>query len=100
MRHLDKYHIIHCLVVGLLALPLANVQAEEVKIPIMMQGNRQTMDLPEKGADQATVESRFGSPGKIKGPVGTPPIATWEYPGFLVYFESNIVIHSVLKPSK
>ena len=100
MRILDKFQIIRCLALALLAFPLANVQAEELKTPIMAQGDRQSMDLPKNGVDQATVESRYGSPKTVKGPVGTPPITTWEYPGFIVYFEGNTVIHTVLKPAK
>ena len=28
--------------------------------------------------------------------VGKPPISRWEYPGFVVYFEHDHVIHSVV----
>jgi hypothetical protein len=31
--------------------------------------------------------------------VGKPPISRWEYPGFIVYFESDHVIHSVVANS-
>ncbi len=100
MRHLDKHQIIRCLVVGLLTLSAVNIQAEEIKTPVMTQGDRQSMNLPKNGMDKSSVESSYGSPSHVKGPVGTPPITTWEYPGFLVYFEGNSVIHSVLKPAK
>ena len=29
--------------------------------------------------------------------VGNPPITRWEYPSFVVFFENNIVLHSVVK---
>jgi len=44
------------------------------------------------------VETRFGAPLKKTTPVGKPPISSWEYPYYNVYFESDRVIHSVLKP--
>ena len=28
-------------------------------------------------------------------PSAQPPISRWEYPGFVVYFEHNLVIHAV-----
>jgi len=31
--------------------------------------------------------------------VGKPPISRWEYPGFVVYFEHEHVIHSVVANS-
>ena len=36
-------------------------------------------------------------PGRVQPAVGDPPITTWEYTDFLVYFEYDRVIHSVSK---
>ncbi len=52
-------------------------------------------DLPAKGESQAGVESRFGAPVKQNKPVGDPPISSWEYDGFTVYFEKDRVVHTV-----
>ena len=43
------------------------------------------------------VASKFGDPVTKVPAVGKPPITRWEYPGFVVYFEQDHVIHSVVK---
>ncbi|MCC7200922.1 MAG: hypothetical protein IT483_15535 [Gammaproteobacteria bacterium] len=50
---------------------------------------------PDRGATMAQVEARFGAPLAVRGPVGQPPIARWEYAGFVVFFEHDRVLHSV-----
>ncbi len=52
---------------------------------------------PTRGMTQSSVESRFGSPVSKKAAVGDPPISSWEYQGFVVFFEYDRVIHAVLK---
>ena len=71
--------------------------AESVKIPVGEQSENQHIDKPETGATQAAVEAKYGEPISKKGPVGDPPISTWEYAEFIVYFEYDHVIHSVAK---
>lgn len=73
--------------------------AEELAIPVMKQADRATTQtLPANGQSQQTVRARLGSPTTTSGPVGTPPISSWEYPEFIVYFEGDKVIHTVMKP--
>jgi hypothetical protein len=50
---------------------------------------------PERGESKARVEARFGPPAEMAAAVGEPPISRWEYPGFTVYFEYELVIHAV-----
>lgn len=52
---------------------------------------------PASGTTQASVEANFGSPIAKKPPVGDPPISSWEYDSFIVYFEYDRVIHAVKK---
>ncbi len=52
---------------------------------------------PTRGMTQASVESKFGTPTSRDAEVGEPPISRWEYPGFVVFFEYDRVIHSVKK---
>jgi hypothetical protein len=52
-------------------------------------------DRPNRGETQARVEERFGRPTRTVAAVGEPPIARWEYPSFIVYFEFDRVIHAV-----
>ncbi|PCI22956.1 MAG: hypothetical protein COB62_00655 [Piscirickettsiaceae bacterium] len=55
---------------------------------------------PKRGQTMQQVESQFGAAIKKQGSVGAPPITRWNYDGFSVYFENNIVIHSVIKKPK
>ena len=52
---------------------------------------------PVRGTTQAQVEAKYGSPVSKKAAVGDPPISSWEYADFTVYFEYDRVIHAVLK---
>jgi hypothetical protein len=52
---------------------------------------------PTRGESKARVEARFGAPSRMVAAVGEPPISRWEYPGFTVYFEGDLVIHAVVR---
>jgi hypothetical protein len=52
---------------------------------------------PKSGTSMAAVESTFGAPTEKHAPVGDPPITRWDYPGFSVYFEHQLVLHSVVR---
>lgn len=86
----------------LLAMPLAApAQADQTRIPVMSQGGeRAAMELPRHGQTTTAVRGRFGDPVGTKGPVGQPPILQWFYPDFVVYFESDRVIHAVVRHNK
>jgi hypothetical protein len=45
------------------------------------------------------VAAKFGAPVSKIPAVGNPPISRWDYPGFVVYFEREHVIHSVVANS-
>ena len=80
--------------IGLLACgPLA--MAETLTIPLTQQGDA-SVKTPKRGAHMSAVESEFGKPPQVQGPVGTPPITRWIYPQFTVTFEKDIVIASVI----
>jgi hypothetical protein len=51
---------------------------------------------PIQGMSMATVEQQFGQPEQKITAVGQPPIARWIYTAFVVFFENNLVIHSVV----
>ncbi|WP_166265876.1 hypothetical protein [Marinobacter caseinilyticus] len=87
------------LTLGLLFFALTS-SAEQVAVPIMSQSERSNIDVPRTGQAHSAVEARFGAPKDIKGPVGTPPITQWFYDDFVVYFEGDKVIHTVLKPKR
>jgi hypothetical protein len=54
---------------------------------------------PLRGMSMQQVESRFGAPARKVPAVGKPPISRWEYPEFVVYFEYEHVVHSVVSTS-
>ena len=55
---------------------------------------------PERGMTMEQVLQTWGEPQQRIGPVGEPPISHWIYPDFVVYFESNYVLHSVVPHGK
>lgn len=54
---------------------------------------------PARGMTMNQVATKFGTPVSKIPAVGKPPISRWEYPGFIVYFEADHVIHSVVANS-
>ena len=54
-----------------------------------------TIERPGRGMAMEAAEQRFGAPATRHNAVGNPPITRWDYPGVSVFFENNLVIHSV-----
>lgn len=79
---------------------LPQAKAEQVKVPLMSQGDRESRALPDTGQTRKTVRQRFGDPVSTSGPVGDPPISQWHYDDFVVYFEYNHVIHTVARHAR
>ena len=77
----------------------ALVMAEDIKIPIGAQApESKQIARPATGTTKNKVKIQFGAPVKENTPKGNPPISTWEYAEFTVYFENDHVIYSVVKP--
>ena len=75
--------------------PLAQVaQAEELEMAKQPQSEA---NRPARGMSMQKVEAAFGAPASRVPAIGTPPITRWEYPGYVVYCENNIVLHTVIK---
>lgn len=68
--------------------------AEELTTPPAPTANEQA-HRPARGMSMERVEATFGAPSQRTPAVGEPPISRWEYPGFVVYFENQLVIHTV-----
>ncbi len=51
---------------------------------------------PTRGMTMSLVEQQFGPATEKGSAIGQPPITRWVYPEFNVFFEDNIVIHSVV----
>ena len=68
--------------------------ADVLLIEEVRQSDR--MDLPENGLSKADVRARFGEPRATTPAVGDPPISSWDYDGWSVYFEYELVLFTVL----
>lgn len=55
----------------------------------------ESANRPARGMSMEKVEAIFGAPSNRVPAIGEPPISRWEYPGFVVYFENHLVIHTV-----
>lgn len=88
---------------NLLALAMLSlsglVMADDVAMPKTDEAPQQAapLKLPPRGSTMSTVEASFGAPSQREAAVGNPPITRWEYSNFIVYFENEHVIHSVVK---
>jgi hypothetical protein len=80
----------------MLAFTWQTVYADVLLIEEVRQSER--MDLPVNGQDKATVEAKFGTPNQKQPAVGDPPISSWKYDTYSVYFEDDLVLFSVLHP--
>jgi len=59
--------------------------------------NSEGIPRPIRAMSMDEVETQFGQPLKIFDSVGSPPITRWEYENFIVHFEYQYVIDSVVK---
>lgn len=74
----------------------APIFAEDIHIPIGQQAkDAPAIDLPSTGMTKDRVKALFGTPLSETPAKGNPPISSWKYAEFEVYFENNHVIHSV-----
>lgn len=76
----------------------SNSFADEIKIPISSQGSYLgDIQRPALGQKQQQVIEIYGQPTKQYSATGTPAITRWDYENFSVYFEDDVVLHSVLR---
>ena len=88
-----------CLIGSAISANAILANAEDIKIPIGTQSpESQQLTRPLTGVAKTQVKSQFGEPQKENPAKGKPPISNWEYAEFIVYFENDHVIHSVVKP--
>ena len=76
-----------------LAAPFAQSDTVVVGDKIAVKESQAT--VPTRGMSMKTVEARFGAPKQRHAAVGKPPITRWDYDGFSVYFEKQLVLHAV-----
>lgn len=85
------------IVCGLL-LGASAAYAEVLLLDEITAARATSSERPARGTSMDSVEARFGMPTSRQPAVGDPPITRWEYPGFVVYFEYQYVIHAVATP--
>ena len=81
----------------LLAAAFGAAQADTLLLEGIQAAEATADSRPKSGATMEQVEARYGMPTEKVAPVGDPPIARWEYPGFTVFFEYDRVIHAVAR---
>jgi len=74
-------------------------KAETISVENGIAVKESDIATPARGMTMDQVSTKFGAPVSKTPPVGNPPISRWEYPGFVVYFEHEHVIHSVVANS-
>jgi hypothetical protein len=74
----------------------AAVRADLVPTPDGIAVKQADVATPARGMSMAQVAGKFGEPVNKVAAVGVPPISRWEYSGFVVYFERDHVIHTVV----
>ena len=77
------------------ALAPVPVPAETLAVDGQVALKESSVVKPQRGMTMETVEARFGQPSAKRAAVGEPPITRWDYPGFSVFFEHQIVLHAV-----
>ena len=80
----------------MLALAFQVATADVLIIDEVRQAGR--MELPENGQGKAEIEAKFGTPIEKNSAVGDPPISSWKYDKYSVYFEYDLVLYAVLHP--
>ena len=80
----------------MLTLTFQVVSADVLIIDEVRQAGR--MELPQNGQNKAAIETRYGTPVQKQSAVGDPPISSWKYNKYSVYFEYDLVLFTVLHP--
>jgi hypothetical protein len=71
--------------------------AEVITLPIGEQTRQSDLDMPVRSMNKQDVQRDYGDPQEITDAVGEPPISQWVYGDYVVYFEGNWVLYSVVK---
>ncbi|MCK4842132.1 MAG: hypothetical protein KAT04_09660 [Methylococcales bacterium] len=90
-----KMNFISIFTVTILMLSTSITLAEESFTVVPEQIMTRNINTPVRGLTMDQVKKQLGQPLKIIAAVGEPPITRWIYKDFIVYFEHNLVLHSV-----
>ena len=82
---------------GLIATGIAGLcSAETIAVDHGIAVKDPGFPTPVRGMKMSEVAAQFGNPVTKVPAIGKPPITRWEYQGFVVYFEFDHVIHTVV----
>jgi hypothetical protein len=97
--HVLQLRLLRFACIGLFSLSALAAHAEMVATDSGIAVKESAVTTPARGATMEEVTAKFGAPvSKVPG-VGNPPISRWEYSGFIVYFEFDHVVHTVIANS-
>ena len=82
------------LLICLLIIFSAATQADRLVVPGHYDTNER-MVMPKRGHSMEQVLAEFGEPERRIEAIGEPPITTWDYGDFRVYFEYQTVLHAL-----
>ena len=89
-----------------IALSLGIILAGPASADVLLMENVQSassVQTPRKGMNMHSVRNSFGNPVKEYPAVSTtgnprhPPITRWDYQDYSVFFENDLVLHSVVR---
>lgn len=78
----------------ILAFVIQAAHADVLLIEEVQQAGK--MNLPQNGQSKAIIEAKFGAPVQKLAAIGDPPIGSWKYDTYSVYFEHDLVLFTVL----
>jgi len=95
------YRFRSAILVFILGILLTGTSAADVLLMDSIQ-TAPAVDTPRAGINMDSVRATYGNPiqeyptvSENGGPL-QPPITRWDYNGYSVYFENNLVVHSVV----
>jgi hypothetical protein len=90
--------LILCIAFSLICAPafILQANAEVLKHPEQIPEVVKLADTPHRGMSSRQVLAKFGEPVTRQAAVGSPPVSSWEYGSYSVYFENDFVLHTVV----
>jgi hypothetical protein len=84
------------LIVATGALVFSSAFAQELTTPPPASTATPAPITPARGSSMDDVKAKFGAPSQEVPSIGQPPITRWDYPGYVVFFEHDKVLHTVV----
>jgi hypothetical protein len=92
-----RKHTIVAIGLALAGLGMAPSLPAQTDAPAAQDAPVAAVAAPARGTSMNQVERQFGAPVERVAAVGRPPITRWVYPGMVVFFEYEHVVHAVVR---